>query len=113
MILSIFIILFEITCNKFKQELTSQRGDIYMRCKHNKNQNIYDVVAGNIKKYREATGITQQDLADRTGYTHEYIRRIESPNRRGGFTIESVHIISKALDIPISLLFDAKKESDD
>lgn len=74
-----------------------------------KNHSIYDVVAANIKKYREATGITQQDLADRTGYTHEYIRRIESPNRRGGFTIESVHIISKALDIPISLLFKTKK----
>ena len=68
---------------------------------------------GTLKKYREATGITQQDLADRTGYTHEYIRRIESPNRRGGFTIESVHIISKALGIPISLLFETKKESDD
>lgn len=81
--------------------------------KHYKDRNIYDVVAGNIKKYRAATGITQQDLADRTGYTHEYIRRIESPNRRGGFTIESVHIISKALDIPISLLFETKKESND
>ena len=81
--------------------------------KYYKHHNIYDVVAGNIKKYREATGITQQDLADRTGYTNEYIRRIKSPNRRGGFTIESVHIISKALDIPISLLFETKKESDD
>ena len=81
--------------------------------KHYKNHNIYDTVASNIKMHRMAAGITQQDLADRTGYTHEYIRRIESPNRRGGFTIESVHIISKALDIPISLLFDTKKESDD
>lgn len=81
--------------------------------KYYKNHSIYDVVAANIKKDREATGITQQDLADRTGYTHEYIRRIESPNRRGGFTIEIVHIISKALDIPISLLFETKKESDD
>ena len=113
MILSIFIIIFEITCNKFKQELISQRGDIFMGRKYYKNYNIYDVVVANIKRYREATGITQQELADRTGYTHEYIRRIESPNRRGSFTIESVHIISKALDIHISLLFDIKKKSDD
>lgn len=81
--------------------------------KYYKNHSIYDVVAANIKKDREATGITQQDLADRTGYTHEYIRRIESPNRRGGFTIESVYIISKALDIHISELFETKKESND
>ena len=82
-----------------------------MGCKYYKHHNIYDVVASNIKMHRMAAGITQQELADRTGYYNEYIRRIESPNRRGGFTIESVYIISKALGVHISELF--KKESDD
>ena len=40
-----------------------------------------------------AAGITQQELADRTGYTHEYIRRIKTLNRKGGFTIECINII--------------------
>lgn len=43
--------------------------------------------------HRMAAGITQQELADRTGYTHEYIRRIKTLNRKGGFTIECINII--------------------
>lgn len=45
--------------------------------KKKRDTDIYDRVASNIKMHRMAAGITQQDLADRTGYTHEYIRRIE------------------------------------
>lgn len=33
-----------------------------------KNSDIYNIVAANIKKERIAAGITQQELADRTGY---------------------------------------------
>lgn len=78
-----------------------------------KNSNIYNIVAANIKKEHIAAGITQQELADRTGYSHEYIRRIETPNRTSGFTIESVYVISKALGIPIEVLFETKKEVND
>lgn len=75
-----------------------------------RNSDIYNIVAANIKKERIAAGITQQELADRTGYSHEYIRRIEAPNRTSGFTIESVYVISKALCIPIEVLFETKKK---
>lgn len=53
--------------------------------------------------------LRRQELADKTGYSHEYIRRIEAPNRTSGFTIESVYIISKALGIPMEVLFETKK----
>lgn len=76
------------------------------------HRDIYDKVASNIKKYRMASGISQQVLADRTGYSHEYIRKIEAPNRRGYFTIEAVYLIAKALNIEVSVLFDVEKESD-
>lgn len=78
-----------------------------------RNSDIYNIVAANIKKERISAGITQQELADRTGYSHEYIRRIEAPNRTSGFTIESVYVISKALGIPIEVLFETKKEVND
>lgn len=78
-----------------------------------KNSNIYDIVATNIKKERIAAGIKQQELVDRTGYSHEYIKRIEAPNRTSGFTIESVYVISKALDIPMKVLFETKKGAND
>ena len=54
--------------------------------------------------------ITQKRLADRT-VSLEYIRQIEAPNRTSGFTIESVYVISKALSIPMEVLFETKKDS--
>ena len=78
-----------------------------------RNSNIYEVVASNIKKYRKAAGLTQEQLAELTGYSHEYIRRVEAPKCKKSFTIESVYIISKALGVHISVLFEIKKESDD
>ena len=42
--------------------------------------NIYQKVAKNIKYYRKLKGLTQDNVAELTGYSPEYIRRIESPN---------------------------------
>ena len=81
--------------------------------KHFRSSDIYDVVASNIKKCRKDAGLTQVQVAELTGYSHEFIRRIEAPNCKKNFTIESVYIISKALNVPISELFKIKKESDE
>ena len=81
--------------------------------KHFRSSDIYDVVASNIKKCRKDAGLTQVQVAELTGYSHEFIRRIEAPNCKKNFTIESVFLISKALDIHISELFKIKKESDE
>ena len=67
-----------------------------MRCKHYSNSSIYDVVAVNIKVQSGYRCYTTRSC-DRTGYTHEYIRRIESSNLKGRFTIESVNVISMAI----------------
>ena len=72
--------------------------------------NIYQKVAKNIKYYRKLKDLTQDNLAKLTGYSPEYIRRIESPNvKKKGFTIETVHVISIALGIDITDLFDEPK----
>lgn len=81
--------------------------------KHFRSSDIYDVVASNIKKCRKDAGLTQVQVAELTGYSHEFIRRVEAPNCKKNFTIESVYIISKALGIHISELFKTKKESDE
>ena len=39
--------------------------------------NIYEQIAKNIKKYRMIAGITQAELAERIGVSHEFIRRNE------------------------------------
>lgn len=69
--------------------------------------NIYQKVAKNIKYYRKLKGLTQDDVAELTGYSPEYVRRIESPNgKKKSFTIEAVYIISIALGVDIADLFD-------
>ena len=73
--------------------------------------NIYQKVAKNIKYYRKLKGLTQDDVAESTGYSPEYIRRIESSKgKKKGFTIEAVYIISLALDVDIAYLFDEPKQ---
>ena len=67
---------------------------------------LYEKLALNIKKYRKEVGITQAVLAERVGVSHEFIRRIESTKGRKTFSIDTIYKISLALDIPISKLFE-------
>lgn len=77
-----------------------------MCAKRRKRNDIYELIAYNIKKQRKLAGITQAQLADRTGYSHEYIRRIEAPSSVKHFSIDTISIIADALDIDIRNLFD-------
>lgn len=74
----------------------------------NKISNIYITVSKNIKKYRELKNMTQQELANKSGYSYAYIRRIEAPSCTKNFSIQTIYIISIALEIPIKYLFDDK-----
>ena len=67
---------------------------------------LYEKIALNIKKYRKEAGITQAVLAERVGVSHEFIRRIESTKGRKTFSIDTIYNISLALDRQISKLFE-------
>lgn len=71
-------------------------------------QDIYITIAKNIKQQRKKQNITQQELAKKTGYSYAYIRRIEAPNCSKNFSILTIYNISKALNIPMSSLFENK-----
>ena len=71
-----------------------------------KNRNIYDTVRKNIKKYRIAKGMTQQDLADAADFSHGYIREIESPKMASTFSLDAVEKIANGLEINFKLLFE-------
>lgn len=72
------------------------------------DDNIYDIIAGNIKKYRKSKGITQAKLAEMVELSHEFIRRIESPKGKKNFSVDTIYRISLALDINIDKLFRKK-----
>ena len=66
--------------------------------------NSYEQVAKNIKKYRKIAGITQAELAEAIGVSHEFIRRIESKKGKKTFSFQTVWNISKALNVSLDKL---------
>ncbi len=68
--------------------------------------NIYEQIARNIKKYRKEAGITQAELAEKIGVSHEFIRRNESRKGKKSFSVDTVWKISVALDINPGKLFE-------
>lgn len=76
-----------------------------MKRKKEKCYDIYEIVAKNIKFYRKSKNMTQATLAEKTEYSHEFIRRIEAPNSKKNFSLDTVSNIAKALEIDINLLF--------
>ena len=68
--------------------------------------NIYIIISKNIKKYRKLKGMTQKELAIKSGYSYTHIRQLEGPNSPKHFSIETVYNLSKALNINIKQLFE-------
>lgn len=72
----------------------------------NKPNDLYERIAYNIKKYRKEANITQAELAEKVGVSHEFIRRIESKKGKKTFSVDTIYKISLALNIDISKLFE-------
>lgn len=72
----------------------------------NKPNDLYERIAYNIKKYRKDANITQAELAEKVGVSHEFIRRNESRKGRKSFSVDTIWKISLALDIDPGLLFE-------
>ena len=61
-------------------------------------EDVYEIVSRNIKKYRKEANMTQEQLAIKANYTHQFIRRIEAPNVKKTFSLETIYRISVALN---------------
>lgn len=64
--------------------------------------NVKILLAQNVRRYREELGISQEELAERSGLHRTYISGIERGVRNPTITV--VAILSKALNIPVSTL---------
>lgn len=58
---------------------------------------------GNIRKIRTEAGLTQEELALKSGLSQGYINQLENGKRK--FTQKSLELISKALAVPIIEFF--------
>ena len=63
--------------------------------------NIYEQVAMNIKKYRQLAGMTQAQLAEAIGVSHEFIRRKKKKKGKKTFSFQTLWNISKVLNVSL------------
>ena len=76
------------------------------------DDNVYDTIRLNIKKYRQEKGLTAAELAEMIGRSHDFIRQIESETVGYNFSLETFYRISVALDVSMDKLAEQTKESD-
>lgn len=64
------------------------------------DNNIYDTIRQNIKRYRKEKGITSAELAEMTGMSHDFIRQLQSNSKHTyNFSVETFYKISVALGV--------------
>ena len=71
----------------------------------NNSNYIYCLVSQNIKKQRKLKGLTQQELADKIGYSVGFISNIESQKYLQTFSLDTLYLIAQKLDVDIKELF--------
>lgn len=65
----------------------------------------YEIVRRNVQTFRNRNGLTQQQLADMTDMSREYICDIENKSRNKHVTIAVLGRIAEALGKPIGDFF--------
>lgn len=79
--------------NKFKQVII------------NDDEYYYSLLRKNVKEIRKSKGLTQQDLADLTYLSREYICDIENEKRNKHSSLSVIGRLADALEVEIGLLF--------
>ena len=74
------------------------------------NENIIEVIAYNVVKYRKINGITQEQLALDIGVSPEFIRKFESTKGSEGLSLMSLYKISIVLNVSIDKFFENIEE---
>ena len=76
---------------------------------YNPNDYYYYVLRKNIKKYRKERRLTQQQLAEATDLSVDYICEIESLTKNKSFSIVTLGRIADVLEIDIKEFFSEEK----
>ena len=66
---------------------------------------IIEVVAKNVRKYRKIEGITQEQLALDIGVSNDFLRRFEATKGKEGISLTTLYKISVVLDVTMDKFF--------
>lgn len=69
------------------------------------DEELYRTISNNIKHYRHLSGLTQQQLADKSKLSFSYLSKIESASCDKSFSISALNQIANALNIEITIFF--------
>ena len=70
------------------------------------DNNIYNTIRKNIKKYRKEKKMTAAELAEIVDLSHDFIRQIESEKVGYNFSVETFYKISVALGVSLDALIE-------
>lgn len=70
------------------------------------DDDIYNTIRRNIKKYRKEKGLTSAQLAEMVDLSHDFIRQIESEKVGYNFSVETFYKISVALEVGLDKLIE-------
>ena len=68
------------------------------------DEDIYNTIRRNIKKYRKEKGMTSAQLAELVDLSHDFVRQIESERVGLNFSVETFYKISVALGVSMDKL---------
>ena len=71
-------------------------------------ENIYNIIGKNIKKYRKKKGWTQRELSEKLLLSDSFIAKLESVTHQT-LSIDTLEQISKVLEVPITKFFENEK----
>lgn len=68
------------------------------------DDDIYNTIRRNIRKYRKEKGLTSAQLAEMVDLSHDFIRQIQSEKAAYNFSVETFYKISVALGVGLDKL---------
>lgn len=80
--------------------------------KLNFDNDIYNTIRKNIKKYRKEKNMTSARLSELVDLSHDFIRQIESEKTAYNFSVDTFYKISVALGVSLDQLIQ-KDDSQD
>ena len=71
------------------------------------DDDIYNTIRQNIKRYRKEKGLTSAELAEMAGLSHDFIRQLQSNSKRTyNFSVETFYKISVVLGVSMDKLIE-------
>ena len=73
--------------------------------KHQTDEELYSIIGANIKKYRELSGLTQNQLAEKLQISISYVSKLEAPGCNKSISISLLNHIANELGTNITCFF--------